>query len=90
MNSVLAGLTILVLGDSHMVTSGYLISTLHDSLLEQGATVDTYGMCGANAARAPSMQRVVRPAQSAARGHSPAAAVDLADPPAMPLGETMP
>lgn len=50
MNSVLAGLTILVLGDSHMVTSGYLISTLHDSLMEQGATVDTYGMCGANAA----------------------------------------
>ena len=49
MNSLLAGLTILVLGDSHMVTSGYLITTLHDDLLEQGATVDTYGMCGANA-----------------------------------------
>jgi hypothetical protein len=49
MNAVLAGLTILVIGDSHMVTSGYLISTLHDDLLEQGATVDTYGMCGANA-----------------------------------------
>jgi hypothetical protein len=32
-----------------MVTSGYLISTLHDSLLEQGAAVDSYGMCGANA-----------------------------------------
>jgi hypothetical protein len=49
MNGLLAGLTILVIGDSHMVTSGYLISTLHDALLEQGATVDTYGMCGANA-----------------------------------------
>ena len=49
MNSLLAGLTILVIGDSHMVTSGYLISTLHDDLLEQGATVDSYGMCGANA-----------------------------------------
>lgn len=49
MNALLAGLTILVIGDSHMVTSGYLITTLHDDLIEQGATVDTYGMCGANA-----------------------------------------
>jgi hypothetical protein len=49
MNGLLAGLTILVIGDSHMVTSGYLITTLHDDLLEQGATVDSYGMCGANA-----------------------------------------
>jgi hypothetical protein len=50
MNSVLAGLAILVIGDSHMVTRDYLITTLHDDLLQQGATVDTYGMCGANAA----------------------------------------
>jgi hypothetical protein len=49
MNALLAGLTILVIGDSHMVTSGYLITTLHDDLLAQGATVDSYGMCGANA-----------------------------------------
>jgi len=49
MNALLAGLAILVIGDSHMVTSGYLITTLHDDLLAQGATVDTYGMCGANA-----------------------------------------
>jgi len=49
MNGLLAGLAILVIGDSHMVTNGYLITTLHDDLLAQGATVDTYGMCGANA-----------------------------------------
>src|SRR5580698_10639054 len=49
MNALLAGLTILVIGDSHMVTRDYLITTLHDDLMAQGATVDTYGMCGANA-----------------------------------------
>ena len=49
MSALLAGMAILVIGDSHMVTNGYLITTLHDQLVEQGATVDTYGMCGANA-----------------------------------------
>jgi len=49
MNAVLAGLAILVIGDSHMVTRDYLITTLHNDLMEQGATVYTYGMCGANA-----------------------------------------
>jgi hypothetical protein len=49
MNALLAGLTILMIGDSHMVTRDYLITTLHDDLLAQGATVDSYGMCGANA-----------------------------------------
>ncbi|HTW54673.1 MAG TPA: SGNH/GDSL hydrolase family protein [Stellaceae bacterium] len=49
MNALLAGLTILMIGDSHMVTRDYLITTLHDDLLAQGAQVDTFGMCGANA-----------------------------------------
>jgi hypothetical protein len=49
MNALLAGLAVLIIGDSHMVTRDYLITTLHDDLLAQGATVDTYGMCGANA-----------------------------------------
>jgi hypothetical protein len=49
MSAVLAGLAILVIGDSHMVTRDYLITTLHDDLLAQGATVESYGMCGANA-----------------------------------------
>lgn len=50
MSALLAGLTILMIGDSHMVTRDYLITTLHDDLLAQGANVQTYGMCGANAA----------------------------------------
>jgi hypothetical protein len=49
MNALLAGLAVLVIGDSHMVTRDYLITTLHNDLLAQGATVDTFGMCGANA-----------------------------------------
>ena len=49
MNALLAGLTVLVIGDSHMVTRDYLITHLHDDLLAQGAQVDTFGMCGANA-----------------------------------------
>jgi lysophospholipase L1-like esterase len=49
MNGALAGLTILVLGDSHMADTSYLISSLHEALEAQGATVDSYGMCGASA-----------------------------------------
>ena len=49
MNSLLAGLAVLVIGDSHMVTRDYLITTLHNDLLAEGAKVDTFGMCGANA-----------------------------------------
>jgi hypothetical protein len=46
MNEALAGLVILALGDSHMV---YMVSPLHEALEQQGAVVDTYGMCGAMA-----------------------------------------
>jgi len=49
MNGALAGLVILVLGDSHMAGPSYLISSLHEALEAQGATVDSYGMCGASA-----------------------------------------
>jgi hypothetical protein len=42
-----AGLIVLVLGDSHMVHKGYLIDRLHDELTAQGATVYSYGACGA-------------------------------------------
>ena len=47
--SILAGMTILMIGDSHLATPDYLISTLHDSLVTQGAKVHTLGICGANA-----------------------------------------
>lgn len=46
MNGALAGLAILVIGDSHMV---YMGSPLHEALEQQGADVNTYGMCGAMA-----------------------------------------
>lgn len=47
--SILAGLTILMIGDSHLATPDYLIHTLHDNLVQQGATVHSLGICGANA-----------------------------------------
>jgi hypothetical protein len=43
---LLAGLTVLVIGDSHLATNGYLITTLHDDLMQQGAHVYSYGACG--------------------------------------------
>lgn len=46
MSTLLAGLTVLVIGDSHLSTPGYLISTLHDALTLQGAAVYSYGACG--------------------------------------------
>lgn len=42
----MAGLSILVIGDSHLAQSNYLISSLHDDLLRQGATVHSIGVCG--------------------------------------------
>lgn len=49
MSALLAGLVVLMMGDSHMVSSGYLITSLHNDLTAQGAMVNSYGMCGANA-----------------------------------------
>jgi hypothetical protein len=50
----LAGLVILVIGDSHMAgvgaNKGYLLTNLHDELQAEGAVVHSYGMCGAQAA----------------------------------------
>jgi lysophospholipase L1-like esterase len=44
---ILAGLTILMLGDSHFATPGYLITTLQDALMANGAKVVTEAACGA-------------------------------------------
>lgn len=46
MDLLLAGLTVLVIGDSHLATPGYLITTLHDALERRGAVVHSYGACG--------------------------------------------
>jgi hypothetical protein len=48
-SSLLAGLVVLVIGDSHLATPGYLITTLHDELTQGGAQVYSYGACGMNA-----------------------------------------
>lgn len=45
----LTGLTMLVLGESHMSINDHLISTLPDELALQGAKVFSYGACGASA-----------------------------------------
>jgi hypothetical protein len=44
--TALLGLSILVIGDSHMATPSYLIQSLPDSLMEQGAVVHSIGVCG--------------------------------------------
>lgn len=46
MSLLLAGLTVLVIGDSHMLTRDSLITTLHDELRQQGARVYSFGACG--------------------------------------------
>jgi hypothetical protein len=46
MSLLLAGLTVLVIGDSHMSYHDFLITTLHDDLMQQGAKVYSYGACG--------------------------------------------
>jgi hypothetical protein len=46
--ALLTGLTILIIGDSHLATPTFLTKTLHDDLIEQGAAVHSIGVCGAN------------------------------------------
>jgi hypothetical protein len=47
MSGALAGLAILVIGDSHMANPEHLINPLQDALTAEGAVVNSYGMCGA-------------------------------------------
>lgn len=46
MSASLVGLTLLIIGDSHFVAPGSLITYLHTNLQQQGARVFTYGACG--------------------------------------------
>jgi len=46
--TLLAGLTVLIIGDSHLAFPNYLIKSLHDDLIEQGAAVHSIGVCGSN------------------------------------------
>ena len=45
MAGALAGLAILVIGDSHMASPDNLVTTLHNTLMNEGAEVSTYAMC---------------------------------------------
>jgi hypothetical protein len=45
-NAVLAGLVVLVIGDSHLANKDFLLSSLQDDLVNQGAVVHSYGVCG--------------------------------------------
>jgi len=46
MNAALTGLMMLIIGDSHIAAMGFFNNFLHDRLVSQGATVDTFGVCG--------------------------------------------
>lgn len=50
MSTLLAGLVVLVIGDSHMVHRNTLIDDLHEALTGAGATVYSFGACGATPA----------------------------------------
>ncbi len=43
---LLAGLSVLLIGDSHLSMPTYLIHSLHDGLTEQGAAVHSLAACG--------------------------------------------
>lgn len=47
--STLAGLAILIIGESHMSFPNYLINPLYDDLTSKGAVVHAVGACGASA-----------------------------------------
>jgi hypothetical protein len=44
--AALAGLVVLIIGDSHNASKDFLLSSLHDGLVAQGASVHSYGVCG--------------------------------------------
>lgn len=46
--AALAGLSLIVIGESHMATPHYLMNPLHEQLTEQGAMVHSIGVCGAS------------------------------------------
>ena len=50
MLATLAGLSILMVGDSHLANGGYLIDTLQDQFTAAGASVHTLGVCGSTPA----------------------------------------
>jgi hypothetical protein len=50
MNMALAGLAVLIIGDSHIAATGFFNDPLHDALVDRGAVVNSFGVCGSSAA----------------------------------------
>jgi hypothetical protein len=48
MKLALAGLVILIIGDSHLAAKDFLLASLHNDLEAQGASVQSYGVCGSS------------------------------------------
>lgn len=46
LHSALAGLVVLIIGDSHIASKDFLLGSLQDALVKQGAIVHSYGVCG--------------------------------------------
>lgn len=44
--AALAGLVVLIIGDSHNASKDFLLSSLQDALVAQGAVIHSYGVCG--------------------------------------------
>ncbi len=49
MKLALAGLIVLVIGDSHIASTNFFNNAFHDALIAEGAAVHTYGVCGSSA-----------------------------------------
>ncbi|MBV8776073.1 MAG: SGNH/GDSL hydrolase family protein [Alphaproteobacteria bacterium] len=46
LKAALAGLVVLIIGDSHNAQKDFLLGSLHEALVNQGAAVHSYGVCG--------------------------------------------
>jgi hypothetical protein len=44
--AALAGLVVLIIGDSHNASKDFLLASLHETLVADGASVDSYGVWG--------------------------------------------
>jgi hypothetical protein len=48
MNLAMAGLVVLMIGDSHLAAKDFLLSSLHSAIEDQGANVHSFGVCGSS------------------------------------------
>ena len=45
-STILAGISVLIIGDSHLANPNHLLNSLHNAILAQGAKVHSIGVCG--------------------------------------------